>query len=373
MRFDVQGKIEKHRRIPSHAAPAPPGAAPLPMPSIDTTTYRRDLKWGIGNGCAPRPSGISPSSIVVHTTNGKKGSTFDAEARYLRDNTVPVSSHYLVGKQGQIAQIVPDYLQAYHAGATVPGYSNGQSIGIECHLTPGEAWMPAQREALTWLVESCMAQWNIARGRVDTHRAVAVPSGRKSDPAEWPDVAFYQWRDTLGLIEPAQHQVIGVAPSIVASRFLQLLERRNAPFAAEHFSIITGRIYNTCSWLEVDPAFWLALWTREQFVGGKLGASEIGIATHNPLNIKAYDQRMNLPANETPRWHRTSIKGALWNSYESWQLGCLCSLMHLKEMYGARGLLHVETIIPVWAPKTDRNDPAAYIAAVNADMKAMHT
>lgn len=323
---------------------------------IDTTTYRRDLKWGIGSGCNSRPIGVSPSSLIIHTTNGKRGSTFEAEAAFLRDNTVTVSAHYLIGKQGQIVQIVPDYLAAWHAGSTIPGFANAQSIGIENHLTPGENWTSAMRDALTWLSRQLMARYAISLKRVETHRKVAVPAGRKIDPSGMTDATFYVWRDAL--IPSGARQVIGVRPSIELARFTQLLRTRNAPFAPIHFDVISERIYATCAWLDIDPCFWLALWTHEQFMDRILGNSEVGRATHNPLNIKAYG-----------RWPSATVNGIAWNVYESWQIGCLMAVFHVKQFYGAAGLLHVETIIPVFAPL----DPGTYIAAVNADMEAMQS
>ena len=75
--------------------------------SIDETTYNRTLTHALRDGYQER--GVRPSAIVIHSTNGRKGSTFAAEAKYLRDNP-NVSTHYLVGKDGQIALIVPAIL-----------------------------------------------------------------------------------------------------------------------------------------------------------------------------------------------------------------------------------------------------------------------
>ena len=164
-------------------------------------------------------------------------------------------------------------------------------------------------------------------------------------------------------------QVIGVGPSIARGTFTAVLRDHGAPFAPEHFDIIAARIYDLCLWLDIDAAFWAALWIHEQ--GIPLGASPVGEATLNPLNIKAYDQRAALPAGEPPRWPRRLINGAWWNAYESWQLGGLHSVMHLKQIHGAAGRLHVETIIPEFAPAKDQNNVPAYIAAVRRDMAAM--
>jgi hypothetical protein len=39
---------------------------------------------------------------------------------------------------------------------------------------------------------------------VETHRKIALPAGRKKDPAGWDDAAFYAWRATLAPVSPPQ-------------------------------------------------------------------------------------------------------------------------------------------------------------------------
>jgi hypothetical protein len=60
-----------------------------------------------------------------------------------------------------------------------------------------------------------------------------------------------------------------------------------------------------------------------------------------------------------------------WNRYSSLQIGCLHAIVHLKEIHGAAGRLHVETIIPEFAPADDQNNVPGYIASVRRDMAAM--
>src|SRR5215831_15829040 len=77
---------------------------------IDSVTWDKHAKYpqldsnGDGRGYGSR-EGVIPSSIVIHTTNGNKGSSFSAEANFLRDSP-DVSAHFLVGKAGEIAQIL---------------------------------------------------------------------------------------------------------------------------------------------------------------------------------------------------------------------------------------------------------------------------
>lgn len=160
-------------------------------------------------GYQPRPTGtLKPRAIIIHTTNGKHGSTLDQEAKYIRDSRT-ISAHYLVGKNGEIIQFLDPVRDiAYHAGCVkAMMYSNLYAIGIEMHNTPTEGHITdAQKNVLTELVEMLMSQFNIARSNIETHRAVAIfckghqlagKLGRKIDPSGFPNNEFYAWRDTL--------------------------------------------------------------------------------------------------------------------------------------------------------------------------------
>lgn len=155
--------------------------------------------FGVGKGWDYR-QGVDPKSIIVHTTNGAKYSNYKSEANYIY-TTPKISAHYLVGKQGQITQFLDTKLmRAWHAGAVNdPRFNNNNSIGIECHYTPGEGfWTEQMRQALSWLVQMLANKHSIALPElVDTHRRVAIPKGRKIDPSGFPDSEFYVWRNRL--------------------------------------------------------------------------------------------------------------------------------------------------------------------------------
>jgi hypothetical protein len=189
---------------------------------------------------------------------------------------------------------------------------------------------------------------------------------RDSSPKSCPGRAVakeWAWAEVEAALasaaSPAPLQVIGVAPSIRVTTFRAVLSDHQAPFEAADAMVIADRLYDLCLWLDIDPAFFLALWLHEQ--GDPLGSSPVGRATLNPLNIKAYG----------PRWPSLTIGAVAWNRYSSWQLGCLHAILHLKEIYGAHGMLHVETILPMFAPADDQNNVPAYVASVRRDMAAM--
>ena len=168
---------------------------------IDRTTYNK-ARSPIGRGYDLRSPGTKPSGIVVHTTNGHVGTAFSAEAGYLC-NAAAVSAHYLVGKAGEVvAFLAPGPYRAWHAGNARLFWGNDETIGIECHFTPGEEWTEAQRAALTALVQSLMADFAIPNTRIAAHRAVALPPGRKIDPSGWSDADFATWRSGLAPASP---------------------------------------------------------------------------------------------------------------------------------------------------------------------------
>jgi hypothetical protein len=43
-----------------------------------------------------------------------------------------------------------------------------------------------------------MGRYRIPASNIETHRAAALPKGRKSDPATWSQLDFAAWRQTLG-------------------------------------------------------------------------------------------------------------------------------------------------------------------------------
>jgi N-acetylmuramoyl-L-alanine amidase len=77
---------------------------------------------------------IKPDSIVIHYTGG---SSLESSVRTLTDESNPqgrVSAHLVIGQKGEIVQLVPFNIKAWHAG---PSSYNGRSgfnnfsIGIE--------------------------------------------------------------------------------------------------------------------------------------------------------------------------------------------------------------------------------------------------
>lgn len=319
---------------------------------IDTKTY--DKRWqGVGNGWDYRPNGKKPSSMIIHSTNGNRYSSFAGEANFIR-NSKAIGAHFLVGKYAEIAQCLPPELRAHHAGVTIEGFFNSDSIGIETHFTPGELWTSKGTEALTWLVQNLMQDFDIPILRIETHRKVALPAGRKSDPSQWSDQQFYDWRS--GLLQStlrADIQVIGVSPSSTLDQWSRSILRNGAVLS----EVERNRLYQRCRDYEIEPSFVLSIMKHE----GDFGRSPLQRITNNPFNVRA--------EGEDDRPSYVDEKGNRWLKFESYNQGLEYGLIHLKWIYGSAGLLRIDQIIPVFAPASDGNSPLAYIEAVLTDMK----
>jgi hypothetical protein len=168
-------------------------------------TYRKDTIHRPGHGYGRKTVAgqwvgeriLKPSTVVVHTTNNSnKGTRVWNEATFIRDSP-DVSCHDLIAKDGTIYIILPANMVAWHAGAALPGFTNPHSIGIEIHCSVGETPTQAQKDSLTWRIRQWIVPCKLAPTDIDTHRAIAIPAGRKSDPEGFPDDEFYAWRSAL--------------------------------------------------------------------------------------------------------------------------------------------------------------------------------
>lgn len=139
---------------------------------------------------SPR-GGHSISMLVLHSTVGGIASSL----AWLTNPASRVSSHYVIDKAGTIYQLVQDEMAAWHAGrATWHGVTdiNAVSLGIEMENanTGHDPYPPPQIAACHWLCQDKIARYNIERGDVVRHLDIAVPRGRKTDPAGFPWPAF---------------------------------------------------------------------------------------------------------------------------------------------------------------------------------------
>lgn len=173
--------------------------------SIDQTPYDKATHYPVGHGYGIRPR--APTSLVIHSTNNPhKDTTLASEAKFLFESAA-VSADFLIGKAGEIIQFLDSArFAAWHAGGRQDDgiwtakaeFANPRSIGVELHHSIGDPPYPAaQIDALTWLTRTLMRRFSIPISLIDTHRAIALPARRKSDPNDWSDADFYAWRGAL--------------------------------------------------------------------------------------------------------------------------------------------------------------------------------
>ncbi|HET9224228.1 MAG TPA: N-acetylmuramoyl-L-alanine amidase [Roseiflexaceae bacterium] len=127
------------------------------------------------------------SMLVIHATAGSARSAL----AWLTTPLSRVSAHYLIDKRGYIYQLVPDERMAWHAGRArwrdITAI-NQVSIGIELENANNgrDPYPPEQIDALLALATEKVKKYDITPEMVVRHCDVAVPKGRKTDPAGFP-------------------------------------------------------------------------------------------------------------------------------------------------------------------------------------------
>ncbi len=123
-----------------------------------------------------------PVLIVVHFTD-EHSAAQALETLRTANSGGPVSSHYLVGNDGRIYQLVADDQRAWHAGAGRWGTItdvNSASIGIELDNDGNSPFTQPQIDSLLRLLADLTTRLRIPRTQVIGHEDLAP--GRKDDP-----------------------------------------------------------------------------------------------------------------------------------------------------------------------------------------------
>lgn len=135
--------------------------------------------------CAPRTKRIT--AIVLHYSGSMELNT---TADWMCTPEAHYSVHYLVGRNGDLVQLVKDDCVAYHAGrsAMYPEAANEKkephvdlfSIGIELIGTADSGFTDRQLASLDGLLERLIHTYDILPDRIVGHAHIAP--GRKLDP-----------------------------------------------------------------------------------------------------------------------------------------------------------------------------------------------
>lgn len=128
-----------------------------------------------------------PNYVIIHHT------AQDSLAQTLRTFTVPhseVSAHYVVGRDGEVYQMLNDYVRGWHAGVGRWGSVtdlNSISLGIELDNNGSEPFSEAQLYSLLNLLDTLKRNYNIPTANFIAHSDIAP--GRKVDPS-----ALFPWQ-----------------------------------------------------------------------------------------------------------------------------------------------------------------------------------
>ncbi|MFN4099358.1 MAG: N-acetylmuramoyl-L-alanine amidase [Pararhodobacter sp.] len=128
----------------------------------------------------PRRDGLQPALVVLHYTEMVSA---EAALDRLCDPAAQVSSHYLIGRDGRVWQLVDEDQRAWHAGAGEwLGASdvNSRSIGIELDNDGKSPFSAPLMNALEPLLAGILTRWAIPPAGVIAHSDMAP--GRKIDP-----------------------------------------------------------------------------------------------------------------------------------------------------------------------------------------------
>ena len=176
-----------------------------------------------------------PMLIVLHFTD-QESVQQSLNTLRSRNKGGPVSSHYLVGKQGQLYQLVADEDRAWHAGAGRWGTItdvNSASIGIEIDNNGHSPYPQVQIDRLIVLLRELTQRLRIPPSQVIGHSDLAP--ARKVDPGPlfpWKQLAeagFGIWPDATVLAAPD-----GFDPWLAMQALGYSIEDRPAALRAFH-------------------------------------------------------------------------------------------------------------------------------------------
>lgn len=140
-----------------------------------------------------------PNYVMIHHTAQKD---LDQTVRTFHNQKVGVSSHYVIGRDGKIVQMVNDLYRAHHAGLGKWGNDtdlNSSSIGIELDNNGiSDPWPDIQINALVQLLAYLKETYKIPQANFIGHMDYAPT--RKNDPSRFPwkvlaDKGFGFWYD----------------------------------------------------------------------------------------------------------------------------------------------------------------------------------
>ncbi|WP_372920113.1 N-acetylmuramoyl-L-alanine amidase [Salegentibacter sp.] len=148
---------------------------PLPEKSDGSALYYGEYRVGTTNFNLRKPNYV----VLHHTAQ-------DSVQQTLKTFTIPrtqVSSHYVIGRDGEVYHMLNDYFRGWHGGIGKWGNNsdlNSSSIGIELDNNGFEEFSLIQIYSLLEVLENLKEDYNIPAENFIGHSDIAP--GRKVDP-----------------------------------------------------------------------------------------------------------------------------------------------------------------------------------------------
>lgn len=169
----VVDEVENTSEFPSILPPTPEERAS----ALQNKGKRSDLNW-VG---AIHFDVRKPTYVIIHHT---AQNSLDQTIRTFTLEHTKVSAHYVIGRDGQVVQMLNDYLRGWHAGKSKWGSItdlNSVSLGIELDNNGREPFPENQINALINLLDTLKKNYDIPQTNFIGHSDIA-PS-RKDDPS----------------------------------------------------------------------------------------------------------------------------------------------------------------------------------------------
>jgi N-acetyl-anhydromuramyl-L-alanine amidase AmpD len=142
---------------------------------------------------ADRPDDYGVDMVIVHVTQG----SFDSAVRAFQDPGHRAATHYIVGQDGRVTQMIRELDVAYHAGNRA---YNERSVGIEHEgfVDRPQDLTDEMYEASARLTARICARYDIPVDREHIIGHVEVPGTDHTDPGE-----HWDWDRYMRLVRQA--------------------------------------------------------------------------------------------------------------------------------------------------------------------------
>jgi N-acetylmuramoyl-L-alanine amidase len=168
-----------------------PPQAPDRSPVVQTPPVlpKPAVTWVASPNADERTDPEGVTVLVIHDTQTPGVTRAQTIANHFANPRSEAAAHFIIGKSGEIIQCVAESRRAWHVGPSlldgVPKV-NDFSIGIELvNAEDGrDPFTVAQYNSLAGLSAHLVSRYRIPLQRIVGHRDVAMPLGRKHDPAD---------------------------------------------------------------------------------------------------------------------------------------------------------------------------------------------